>query len=64
MGIPGVTELLIIGGIVLLIFGGRKLPQLGGALGQSIKNFKKGVQASEDESPSQIDSSENQEPKK
>jgi sec-independent protein translocase protein TatA len=36
-------ELLIIGGVVVLLFGAKKLPQLGGAIGESIKNFKKGV---------------------
>jgi len=43
MGIPGTTELLIIAGVVILLFGAKKLPQLGGAVGESIKNFKKGV---------------------
>lgn len=36
----GVTELLIVSGVVLLIFGPQKLPQLGGAIGKAIKNFK------------------------
>lgn len=40
MGI-GTTELLLILGIVLLIFGAGKLPQIGDALGRSIKNFKR-----------------------
>ncbi|MDA9793119.1 twin-arginine translocase TatA/TatE family subunit [Bacteriovoracaceae bacterium] len=39
----GMGELLIIGVVVVLLFGGKKLPQLGSALGQSITNFKKGV---------------------
>lgn len=39
-GIGG-TELLIILGIVLLLFGGTKLPSLARGLGQSIKEFKK-----------------------
>lgn len=39
----GPAELLIIAGIVVLLFGARKLPALGGAIGESIKNFKKGV---------------------
>jgi sec-independent protein translocase protein TatA len=34
-------ELLVILVIVLLIFGAGKLPQIGDALGQSIRNFKK-----------------------
>ena len=37
----GATELIIILVIVLLIFGAGKLPQIGDALGKSIRNFKK-----------------------
>ena len=44
----GTTELFIILGIVIVIFGARRLPELGSGLGQAIKNFKKGV-SSEDE---------------
>ena len=38
---PGIPELLIILVIVLLIFDAGKLPQIGDALGRSIKNFKR-----------------------
>lgn len=38
---PGMGELLIILVIVLLIFGAGKLPQIGDALGRSIRNFKR-----------------------
>jgi sec-independent protein translocase protein TatA len=44
----GGTELLIILAIILLLFGGAKLPQLARGLGQSVKEFKK---ASKDEEP-------------
>jgi sec-independent protein translocase protein TatA len=37
----GIWELLLILVIVLVIFGANKLPQIGGGLGQAIKNFKK-----------------------
>jgi sec-independent protein translocase protein TatA len=40
---PGMGELLIILAIVMLIFGAGKLPQIGDALGRSIKNFKRSV---------------------
>lgn len=40
----GMWEILAIGGIVVLLFGARKLPALGGAVGESIKNFKRGIQ--------------------
>jgi sec-independent protein translocase protein TatA len=39
----GTTELLILAGIVVLLFGAAKLPQLGAGLGQGIRNFKKSV---------------------
>jgi sec-independent protein translocase protein TatA len=38
---PGMGELVVILLIVLVIFGANKLPQIGDALGRSIKNFKK-----------------------
>ena len=44
----GMGELLIILVIVLLVFGATKLPQIGDALGRSIKNFKR-AQAGSDE---------------
>lgn len=43
MGIPGITELLVIFGVVVLLFGAKQLPKLGGAIGESIKNFRKGI---------------------
>lgn len=49
MGMPGGTELLIILGIVVLLFGGKKIPELAKGLGQGIKNFKKSVKEDEPE---------------
>jgi len=48
---PGMGELIIILLIVLVIFGANKLPQIGDALGRSIKNFKKAsnVEADDDD---------------
>jgi len=37
----GMPELIIIMVIILIIFGAGKLPEIGGALGKGIKNFKK-----------------------
>ena len=37
----GMPELLIILVIILITFGAGKLPEIGGALGKGIKNFKK-----------------------
>ncbi len=39
----GTTELLILLGIVVLLFGASKLPQLGSGIGQGIRNFKKAM---------------------
>ncbi len=40
MGRIGLTEILIIVGIVLLLFGGKKIPELMKGLGSGIKEFK------------------------
>lgn len=43
----GPTELLLIVLIVVIIFGARRLPELGKSLGEGIKNFKKSVSPKE-----------------
>lgn len=40
----GTPELMIILAIAFLIFGGKKLPELGAGLGKGISSFKKGLQ--------------------
>lgn len=37
----GMPELIVILVIVMVVFGAGKLPEIGGALGKSIRNFKK-----------------------
>lgn len=44
----GMGELLVVLLIVVLFFGGKKLPQLGSSIGQSLKNFKKGLKEEDD----------------
>lgn len=39
----GWTEILLIGGIALLLFGPSKLPGLGRSMGEAIRGFKKGL---------------------
>lgn len=39
----GTTELILIGALVLLLFGGKKLPELMKGLGQGIRSFKQGM---------------------
>ena len=43
IGMVGTQELLIVLGILLLIFGGTRLPQLAKGLGASIREFKRGT---------------------
>jgi sec-independent protein translocase protein TatA len=43
MGRLGPTEILLIVAVVLLLFGGRKIADIGKGLGEGIKNFKKGI---------------------
>ena len=39
----GTTELMLVAGIALLLFGGKKLPEMMRGMGQGIKEFKKGM---------------------
>lgn len=39
----GTTELLLIGALVLLLFGGKKFPEMMKGLGQGMQSFKKGM---------------------
>ena len=45
----GTTELIVILVLVLIIFGAGKLPQVGGALGKGLRNFKDGVKEGNEE---------------
>ncbi len=44
----GAQELLIVLALVLIVFGAGKLPQVGGALGKGIRNFKSGIKEEEE----------------
>lgn len=44
----GVQELVIVLVIALVIFGGKKLPELGSGLGKAIREFKRGTTDSEE----------------
>ena len=48
MGSFGWTEILIVVLIIIILFGGKKIPELMSAIGKGIKEFKKGVTCEED----------------
>ncbi len=49
MGMPGGMEWVLIALVVLLLFGGKKIPELAKGLGSGIKNFKKAVKEEDEE---------------
>lgn len=50
----GTPELIVILAIAFLVFGGKKLPEIGSGLGKAISSFKKGVSEVEGEGTSII----------
>jgi len=61
MGMPSGTELLLIFGIIVLLFGAKKIPDLAKGLGKGIKNFKqemKEVDEVDVEAPKKVEKSE------
>ncbi|MEJ5300248.1 MAG: twin-arginine translocase TatA/TatE family subunit [Thermodesulforhabdaceae bacterium] len=61
MGKIGWTELLVILIIVLILFGGRRLPEIGSGLGQAIRNFRQSFHGSSESKGDE--SQKEQEPK-
>ena len=49
LGIPGPWQIVLIVMVVLLLFGGRKIPELMKGIGQGMKEFKKATNRDEDE---------------
>jgi len=61
MGMPSGTELLIIFGIIVLLFGAKKIPDLAKGIGKGIKNFKsemKEVDEVATQAPKKVESGE------
>jgi len=56
-------EIIIVLAVVLLFFGGKRIPELAKGLGQGIRSFKKGLKESEDdgEQPAKIAAEEEKE---
>ena len=52
----GTTELILLGGLALLVFGGKKVPEMMRGLGQGVKEFKKGMREDTNESDSNSNS--------
>lgn len=46
----GTTELLLVAGLALLLFGGKKLPEMMKGMGQGVKSFKEGLNSPVEES--------------
>jgi len=57
IGNLGTGEIIIIALIVLLLFGGKKIPELMKGLGKGVKNFKDGVKGLEEDI--KVDDTEN-----
>lgn len=55
----GPMELVLILLVLVLIFGANKLPQLGRAIGDTMKEFKKGVKEASDEKDAKPEKNEN-----
>ncbi len=55
MGAMSLTHWLIVGVVLLMVFGPKRLGDVGSGLGEGIRNFKKGLNGnSEDEEPKQL----------
>ncbi len=52
----GTPELVVILAIAFLIFGGKKLPEIGSGLGKAISSFKRGISEAEESGKEIIDS--------
>lgn len=55
----GPTEIILILVVVLLLFGGRKIPELMRGLGQGMKEFKKASKAGDDDTVAEKDKDKN-----
>ena len=49
LGGIGAPELVVILGIVLVLFGPKRLPQLGSSLGKTVKNIREGMESEDDD---------------
>ena len=54
MSMPGPLELVVILVIALVIFGPKRLPELGGSLGKGIREFRSSVSGKDEERRSEL----------
>ena len=60
----GTTELMLIAGVALLIFGGKKVPELMKGLGKGVQSFKQGMnEPLQEEKPEEVTDDAQTEPK-
>lgn len=59
LGMIGLQEILIIALIILLFFGGRKIPELMKGLGKGVKSFKDGMNEPDEPNKSKQENSDN-----
>lgn len=59
LGVVGPQQLILIAIIILILFGGKKIPELMGGIGKGIKEFKKAT--TEDDSESSTEKTEQKE---
>ena len=59
----GTQEILLIALVILLLFGGKKIPELMKGLGKGVKSFKDGMNGIETESTDTASKKENEEKK-
>ena len=60
----GAGEVIVIALIVLLLFGGKKIPELMKGIGKGVKSFKDGVKGIEDDINADVTKEEKKEEKK
>lgn len=64
LGIIGMQEIVIIALVVLLLFGGKKIPELMRGLGAGVKSFKDGMKEGDSPEQKTSDSKPQEEQKK
>ena len=58
IGNLGASEIVIIALVILLLFGGKKIPELMKGIGKGVRSFKKGMNDIEDEINKPVDEDE------